>query len=174
MNNVLIVSSSPRNGNSARVCKQLSDELLAQGINATLIELSGIGIEYCNGCLKCEDEGICPIQDGMVIVQKAMCDADTIVFGTPVYFDNMPGKLKSLIDRSNLFMSQLKGKRCAVFMCGQADETSWGNCASIIKNYSDICDMRFMGHVAGKARTSDDMDAVASSDFANKILALLR
>lgn len=173
MSKVLIISASPRSGNSFRVCNSLANALRSRGESVRLLELSKTSIEYCTGCLKCEDEGLCPIHDDMKSIQENVTNADLIVFSTPVYFDNLPGKLKSLIDRSNLFISELKGKKSAAFLCGQADEASWENCANIIKNYSEICGMEFLGYVAEKARGIDDLDATAVEHSAEKLLHIL-
>lgn len=175
MSKILIISGSPRIGNVSHVCTQLLKDLKDRvEDDAALIELAELNVGYCNGCLKCEDEGVCPVRDDMPKIQKAMTDADIILLGSPVYFDNVPGVLKSLLDRSNLFMSELKGKKCAFFLCGQADEASWENCANILKNYLDICGIEFLGSIATKARVVDDIDADEAKTLSAKIIAMLR
>jgi multimeric flavodoxin WrbA len=173
MSKLLIISGSPRVGNSNRVSKSLFEILQLRGDKVDIVELSKMNIEYCTGCLECEDEGICPIEDDMISVQEKMLYADVIIFSTPVYFDNLPGKLKSLVDRSNLFMSELKGKRSAAFLCGQADEESWKNCAEIIKNYSEICEMNFLGYVSEKARNLSDLDDTSVELITKKAISIL-
>lgn len=173
MSKSLIISGSPRDGNSTRVSKKLYETIQSRGNEVDLLELSKINIEYCTGCLKCEDEGLCPIEDDMISVQEKMLYSDLIIFSTPVYFDNLPGKLKSLVDRSNLFMSELKGKKSVAFLCGQADEESWNNCGEIIKNYSEICEMEFLGYVSEKARNLNDLDTKAVENATSRVLSIL-
>ena len=173
MNNILIISGSPRMGNMYRFSDVLAKYVAEQGKNAKTLYLSSLDIQYCTGCLRCEDEGICPIIDDNETVKTEMLSADVIVLATPVYFDNVPGKVKSLIDRSNLYMNELKGKKCLAVLCGQADEQSWTNCADIIRNYVEICGMDFLGSVVENARKSDDLSNVQLNDMAAKLIKLI-
>jgi multimeric flavodoxin WrbA len=173
MNNILIISGSPRKGNMHRLSELLTKCLIARGDNVKTFHLSSLDIQYCTGCLKCEDEGICPIIDDNESIKTEMLLADIVVFATPVYFDNIPGKMKSLIDRSNLYINKLKGKKCLVALCGQADEQSWNNCANIIKNYIKICGMDFLGNVVENARKSDDLTNAQLEQMVVKLINLL-
>jgi multimeric flavodoxin WrbA len=170
MGNTLIICGSPRIGNMHRVTNSLTERLTAKSIDTQALFLSEMSIEYCTGCLKCEEENLCPIQDDMEIVQREMCSADLIVFASPVFFDNMPGKLKTLIDRSNLFMSSLKGKKALVALCGQADDESWNNCAAIMQNYAERCEMEYLGHVAFGARESHDLQESQLEDVVTQLV----
>lgn len=174
MKSILLISGSPRLGNSVRFCSCLSKELSKTAFSVDVIELSKVTLQFCNGCLLCEDESYCPINDDIKTIKEKMVNADTICFVTPVYFDNLPGKLKTLLDRSNLFMSELKGKQCGAFLCGQADEQSWENCAKIIQNYAEICEMEFIGYFATKARNKDDLNGSRLTDAVDKLISLMR
>jgi len=41
---------------------------------------------------------------------KDLTEADAIIFGSPTYYGNMSGKMKSFIDRTNSVHGKLKGK----------------------------------------------------------------
>ena len=158
-------------GNMYRLSKMLVERLSVR--DAKIVLLANTDIKYCTGCLKCEDEGLCPINDMMGNIRNDMVSAETIIFATPVYFDNLPGKLKTLIDRSNLFMSDLAGKKCFAFLCGQADAQSWENCAKIIENYAGICKMDYLGYVAVQARDIEDLNDTQINDMFSTIFKLL-
>jgi multimeric flavodoxin WrbA len=173
MNKILILCGSPRKGNMHRLSGVLEKRLIAQGDIVNTILLSDSDIQYCIGCLKCEDEGICPLNDDVAAIKENILSADTIILTTPVYFDNVPGKVKSLIDRSNLFMSELKLKRFLVALCGQADEQSWNNCAEIIKNYVEICEMNYLGYESAEARQIEDLSVEKIDELASKLISRL-
>ena len=174
MSNILIICGSPRKGNMYTFCDLLQGKLISREDNSNLLYLSSLNINYCDGCLLCEDEGICPIDDDLETIKNSMLAADTIIFAVPVYFDNVPGKVKSLIDRSNLFMNELKGKKCLAALCGQADIQSWNNCADIIKNYAEICGMDFGGSVAAQARIPGDIMPEKLNDMVAELIELLK
>lgn len=55
-----------------------------------------------------------------------LIDADAIVLGSPVYFSNMSGKMKELIDKTiEIYPDKLKNKVGAAFTsCGSQGETT--------------------------------------------------
>ncbi len=102
MKKILIVSSSPRaNSNSEALAKAFARGALEAGHEAELISLRGKTINFCRGCFVCQEKQRCVIRDDAdVICQKAL-EADVLVFGTPIYYYEMSGQLKTLLDRLN-------------------------------------------------------------------------
>ena len=101
MSKVLVISTSLRaNSNS----DALADEFVRGAREACheveKMTLRGKQMAFCRGCLTCGKLGRCVIQD------DAMHDADVICFATPIYYYEMSGQMKTLLDRSNsLFYS---------------------------------------------------------------------
>lgn len=61
---------------------------------------------FCKDCLACQKTGRCMIEDDMEDIRAKMLTSDVIVFATSVYFYEMCGQMKTMIDRSNpLFAS---------------------------------------------------------------------
>lgn len=56
--------------------------------------------DYCTGCKQCflECETLCPHNEKVAPIWRAMIDADLIVFAYPVYVLRAPGHVKSLLD----------------------------------------------------------------------------
>jgi len=102
MKKILIVSSSPRaNSNSEALAKAFARGVLEAGHEAELISLRGKTINFCRGCFVCQEKQCCVIRDDAdVICQKAL-KADVLVFATPIYYYEMSGQLKTLLDRLN-------------------------------------------------------------------------
>ena len=102
MKKILIVSSSPRaNSNSEALAKAFARGALEAGHEAELISLRGKTINFCRGCFVCQEKKRCVIRDDAdVICQKAL-EADVLVFATPIYYYEMSGQLKTLLDRLN-------------------------------------------------------------------------
>lgn len=153
MKTVLGVSGSPRvDGNSDWLLKTTLNAFPPADVQTDLVLLSKANLQFCNGCLLCEDNHICSITDDMDRIATRMLRANMIVFSTPAYFDGIPGLLKNLIDRTNIIADKLAGKSAAIIVVGQADETSWARVADYLRAYCDIVKMRTVGTLFVKAR----------------------
>ena len=84
----------------------------SSGIHALIVELiSLIGrqIEYCVGCLSCQSTGQCVIEDDANLIAEKMLKADVVCYATPIYYYEMSGQMKTLLDRMNpLFSADYK------------------------------------------------------------------
>lgn len=102
MKKVLIVSTSPRvNSNSEALAKAFAEGAREAGHEAELITLRDKTVSFCRGCFVCQEKQRCVIRDDAdVICQKALT-ADVLVFATPIYYYEMSGQLKTLLDRLN-------------------------------------------------------------------------
>ena len=106
MKKVLIISTSLRkDSNSDYLAKAFQDGAIAAGHSAELVTLRGKTIQYCKGCLACQQIGHCVIKDDSTEIVEKMKDADVIVWATPVYYYSMSGQMKTLIDRANCLYS---------------------------------------------------------------------
>lgn len=99
---VLIVSASPRkNSNSEALALSFAEGAREAGHEVEFISLRGKTLNFCRGCFVCQEKQRCVIRDdGDVICQKAL-GADVLVFATPIYYYEMSGQLKTLLDRLN-------------------------------------------------------------------------
>lgn len=58
-------------------------------------------IGFCRGCLACQRTGSCVQKDDAQEIVAKMNYADTIVFATPIYYYELSGQMKTLLDRAN-------------------------------------------------------------------------
>ena len=124
MKKVLIVSTSPRpNSNSEALAKAFAEGARAAGHEAELISLRGKTVNFCRGCFVCQEKLRCVIRDDAdAICQKAL-GADVLVFATPIYYYEMSGQLKTLLDRLNpLFPSDYAFRDVYLLTAAAEDE----------------------------------------------------
>ena len=67
-------------------------------------------MEFCLGCLKCQETKKCVINDDVDEILNKMVNADVIVMASPVYYYSMSGQMKTFIDRSNPRCKEAIGK----------------------------------------------------------------
>ena len=100
--NVLVISTSPRkNGNSALLAEEFARGAQQAGNNVEKISLHDKTIGFCKGCLACQKTQRCVIHDDADIIAQKMLAADVIVFATPIYYYEMSGQMKTMLDRGN-------------------------------------------------------------------------
>ena len=124
MKRVLIVSASPRkNSNSEALALAFAEGAKSAGHEAELISLRGKTVNFCRGCFVCQETQRCVIHDDAdQICQKALL-ADVLVFATPIYYYEMSGQLKTLLDRLNpLFPSDYAFKDVYMLTAAAEDE----------------------------------------------------
>lgn len=100
---VLIISTSLRHGSNSHILAQEFAKGASQaGNNVEIVRLIDKNIQFCRGCLACQQTQHCVIKDDAdTIVQEKMLYADVIVFATPIYYYEMSGQMKTLLDRAN-------------------------------------------------------------------------
>ena len=107
MKNVLILSTSLRKkANSDYLAQVFKDGAEAADNSVEIISLRDKDIKFCKGCFACQTIGKCVIKDDSNEIVEKMCEADVIVWATPVYYYSMSGQMKTLIDRANCLYSR--------------------------------------------------------------------
>lgn len=99
--NILILNGSPRkHGKVSTLLHEAEKSLIEKGNSVTFIDVSSIKFNFCIGCMACRSKGKCVLpQDDAHKVAEEIKKCDGIIVGTPVYWGNMSGSLKSLFDR---------------------------------------------------------------------------
>lgn len=106
MKNVLIITTSLRNNsNSDALAAEFARGAKEAGNSVTTVSLKDKDIRFCRGCLACQKLGECVIKDDTIAITKQMHDADVIAFATPIYYYEMSGQMKTLLDRANALYS---------------------------------------------------------------------
>jgi len=93
-----LCGSGRKDGNSGALVDAV---LQGAGSQETeLVWLIDLSIGYCTGCMRCVVEGGCWQEDGMTGLYRKMIDCDALVIGSPCYYGDVSGLVKSLMDRS--------------------------------------------------------------------------
>ena len=100
---IVSINGSPKGKNSNT---NVMIEALLKGFQSSTSEIFNIylsdnNIKYCDGCYSCwfKTPGKCIIDDDMHGLIERMTGADIIIFGSPLYFNNISGTLKVFFDR---------------------------------------------------------------------------
>lgn len=121
---ILVISTSLRKtSDSDTLAEQFVKGAIEAGHEVEKIRLLGKDIKFCQGCLGCLKTNRCVIHDDADAIVQKMKDADVLVFATPIYYYEMSGQMKTLLDRANpLYSSDYKFR--SVYLIATAAEDS--------------------------------------------------
>lgn len=107
---ILMISTSlRRGGNSEILADAFAEGAREAGHDVEKISFYDQNIQFCKGCLACQKTQKCVIQDDANAIVERMIQSDVVVFATPIYFYEMCGQMKTLLDRTNpAFSSRYK------------------------------------------------------------------
>lgn len=107
MKRVVVISTSLRHGsNSDMLADKFAEGARAAGNDVEKISLSQKDIQFCKGCLGCQKLGRCVIGDDVNDIMAKVLQADVVCWATPIYYYEMSGQMKTLIDRMNAMYKQ--------------------------------------------------------------------
>ena len=102
MKKIIVISTSLRHGsNSDMLADHFIDGAKSAGNDVEKISLAGKNIQFCKGCMACQKLGRCTIKDDVNDIMAKVLQADVVVWATPIYYYEMSGQMKTLIDRMN-------------------------------------------------------------------------
>ena len=169
MSNILVISTSLRPRSTSDI---LTERLVAgardAGHQVEEISLKGKELKYCIGCLACQKTQRCVQKDDALWIADKMKDADTLVFSTPIYYYEMSGQMKTLLDRMNpLYSSDYRFRRVHMLSVAAEDETytpekavsgleGWVDCFEKAK----LCGSLFVGGLNGPGEASANAEAL--------------
>ena len=111
-----ICGSGRKEGNSGALVEAV---LKTAGVESELVWLIDLNVGYCTGCWRCVSEGNCWQKDGMTELYKKMIDCDAMVIGSPCYYGDVSGLMKSMMDRSIALGYMGVGKESEIAMHGR-------------------------------------------------------
>ena len=102
MKNIVVISTSLRvSSNSDLLAEEFLKGAKSAGHKVEKVELLGTQIAFCRGCFACSKLGQCVIDDDVNDIMKKVMHADVVVWATPIYYYEMSGQMKTLLDRMN-------------------------------------------------------------------------
>ena len=122
--NVLVISTSLRpTSNSDALAREFARGAAVAGHSVEVVSLRGKKIEFCRGCFACQKTQKCVIKDDAPDIVAKMHNADVIAFATPIYYYEMCGQMKTLLDRANpLYPSNYKFRNVYLLTTAAEDE----------------------------------------------------
>ena len=124
MSKVLVISTSLRlKSNSDALAESLIRGARDAGHEVEHISLKGKDLKFCTGCLACQKTQQCVLKDDAVRIAERVKASDTLVFATPIYYYEMSGQMKTLLDRLNpLYPSDYRFRKVYMLMTAAEDE----------------------------------------------------
>ncbi len=105
MKKVIILNASPRkNWNTYKMCESFALGVKESGAEAEIINLYDVDFKGCRSCFACKlkngkNFGRCAYPDGLTPILDEISKADGVVLASPVYFGDVTGVARSLIER---------------------------------------------------------------------------
>ena len=124
-----ILGSPLSDGNTARLFDRAVQGAEEAGCTVERIAVAGLSFDACQEMMFCREHETCIIEDEMQELYPKIRDADGIILATPVMCMGIPGKLKSLMDRCQVFFmakyfrksslvpEEKRAARKALFIC---------------------------------------------------------
>ena len=107
MKKIIVISTSLRHGSNSNIlAEKFIEGAKAAGNEVEKISLVGQNIQFCKGCMACQKQGRCVIKDDVNSIMAKVLKADVICWATPIYYYEMSGQMKTLIDRMNAMYEQ--------------------------------------------------------------------
>jgi multimeric flavodoxin WrbA len=101
---IVAFQGSPRAGGNTEILLNAAlTPIREAGHEIILFNLNGMNIAPCQDCGKCEEDGLCVIEDDMSAVYKAIGEADRIILASPIFFFGLSAQTKAMIDRCQAF-----------------------------------------------------------------------
>lgn len=145
MGSVLAVAASARRkGNSDTLLEAALQPIREAGHTVETIVPRRLSITPCRSCHGCWDTGRCVVDDEMQELYVKFCEVDYLAVAAPVYFTNLPGHLKVLIDRFQCFWARTyrlgeppEPRRRGMFLCvGAMERKDFHTCsATVVKTW---------------------------------------
>lgn len=102
---VMAVNGSPRKKwNTALLLEKALQGAASRGAETELIHLYELDFKGCISCFACKTKGgksygRCAVQDDLTPVFRRVEETDAIILGSPIYFGNVSGELRSFMER---------------------------------------------------------------------------
>lgn len=154
MSKVLVICTSPRkNGNSEILADEFIRGAKEAGHETEKVCLYDKTINFCKGCLACQKTktGHCVMSDDADSIIQKMRKADVLAFATPIYFYEMSGQMKTLLDRTNPLFAVDSSFKDIYLIAAAADtaDTSADRAAEGLKGWIECFEQTRLAGVVG-------------------------
>jgi multimeric flavodoxin WrbA len=106
MKKIIIIDGGPRkNFNTASMLQKFADgaSSVSEDIEVKTVRLYGLDYKGCMSCMACKIKGkasnVCKFRDALTPVLEDIADADGLVLGSPIYFGDVTGQMRTFLER---------------------------------------------------------------------------
>lgn len=102
---VIAINGSPRkNGNTAKMLESALEGARENGAETKIYNLYDLKFTGCVSCFACKKKGkdckgLCVIKDDLHDVLEKVLNCDALLIGSPIYFSDVTGKIRSFLER---------------------------------------------------------------------------
>ena len=176
---ILAIHGSPRTIRSTtrKLAGFVLEGAADAGAEIEMIDLADHRIIPCSACEACSLNGICVNDDDVPALMARMQAADAIVFGSPVYIDNISGQMKVFFDRlaDAIHYQQLAGKfGCAVATTEESGGDDVVAYLSHVLNYLGVVSVGGISVAIGGKAESVDAEEPAARALGKKLVDAVR
>ena len=103
MKTLVLFGSARKQGETRAMLDLFLEAMGSKAGDVEIIDCYTTDVNPCTDCRYCWEHRACSIQDTMQEIYRKIDAADNIVIAAPVYFYSIPGKMKILIDRLQIY-----------------------------------------------------------------------
>jgi multimeric flavodoxin WrbA len=102
---VIAINGSPRKKwNTATLLEKALEGAASEGAETEMIHLYDLEFKGCISCFACKlkggkSYGKCAVKDDLTPVLERLEDTDAVILGSPIYFGNVTGEMRSFMER---------------------------------------------------------------------------
>lgn len=101
---IAVCGSARKRGNTAKILHQVAEGAKSAGAETEFVNLFDLDFKDCISCYACKLKnsksfGHCRVNDGLRPLLERIEQSDIIVLGSPVYYGNLSGQMRSFTDR---------------------------------------------------------------------------
>ena len=164
-----LLGSPLTEGNTAKLLERALQGVRDAGCETETIAVASMSFEACMEMMFCREHETCIMDDEMQLMYGKFKDMDSLILATPVMTMGIPGKLKSFMDRFQVFFmakyvrkeplvtrDQAK-KRHGLFICisGMKVPGVFDGAKKTVQAFFDIIDCRYWDELL-----INDMDTI--------------
>ena len=152
-----LLGSSLSDGNTAKLLERALKGAEDAGCKVEKIEVASLDFQACMEMLFCKDHDTCIMDDDMQQLYPKFKEMDGLILATPVMTMGIPGKLKSMIDRFQVFfiakylrknsfiVKERRAERKGLFICisGMKIPEVFVGVKRTIRAFFDIIDCQY-------------------------------
>jgi multimeric flavodoxin WrbA len=94
-----IVGSPRSDGSTSAIVENILNAAKEKGHDVNSYHVNDLDINPCQACYHCREYKKCKFDDDMLDIIRDLDESDVFVIGSPIYFGEVTGQLKTLIDR---------------------------------------------------------------------------